>query len=164
MGLADYRSETRYGRIFLIGVGTVFGTLGVIILAMIIATLNTVGLIGGISQGLKWVALYGFVGALIAAFICAVTALPMMLLWVPIFKYLIRKGYRETPAAMMTAGLLAFVASVAVIGWWGGWVIYDTVHADGQVARVVAAGAMVSVAVGLAVALAWASFRRREET
>jgi hypothetical protein len=102
------------GQIWLIGVGTVFGTWVLIVLTTLVAGYfspfkDDAGL------GLFWV--YAGVGGAIAALICMVLTIPMLALWFPIYHALIEAGLSPRRAAMTSASLLAFISAVGVVGF-----------------------------------------------
>ena len=116
-----------YLRVLAVGVGTVFTP---------IALLMSYGLVAALVQGLlevfglipvkpydtpldqlALVGIYAFVGSGIAALLCAALALPMILLWIPIFGRLRRGGYETRHAAILTAGALSCAANLVGIGF-----------------------------------------------
>lgn len=116
-------SQIPYRNVVLIGIGTVFGTMGFILVALLLSPvlwspaprLDAVEL-------LKFVPIYVFVGVILATAICLVLAAPMLLLWRPIFILFRKRGLSLPAAAMASAGGMAFLGTIGVCSFaqWNG--------------------------------------------
>jgi hypothetical protein len=102
-------------QILLVGVGTVFGTLGVVLAAMLLFSLFSETSDLSVRDAFAWVAIYGFVGVGLAAMICVVVALPLLILFRVLNAHLRKKGLGMRKSAMISAGCLSFVGTVSVI-------------------------------------------------
>ncbi|WP_054004769.1 hypothetical protein [Cypionkella psychrotolerans] len=109
-------SHMPYRNVVLVGVGTVFGTLGVILLAMLgEAVVWPVDPDTTLDDLLRGLLLYAIVGGMIASGICVVLVAPMLLLWDPVFILFRRRGYALPQAAMASAGVLSFLATLGIL-------------------------------------------------
>lgn len=107
-------SQMPYRNVVLIGVGTVFGTLGVFLAAMLGGTfIWSHKPILNLPDALNVIMLNAVVGGLIALAMCMALVVPMVALWNLTFNRFRRRGYTLPRAAMTTAGLLALFANLA---------------------------------------------------
>ena len=102
-------------QVLILGVGTVFGTLGVVMAAMLLYSLFSGTSDVSAKDAFVWVTIYGLVGAVLAAMICVVVALPLLILFRILFSQLRKKGLGTRHSAMISAGCLSFGATVSVI-------------------------------------------------
>lgn len=108
-------SQMPYRNVLLIGVGTVFGSLGAILAGMLV-----IGVLwppvpdSGLIELFRAISIYAIVGAMIAAVICLVLVAPMLLLWHPVFILFRRRGYALPQAAMASAAGMSFFGAVGV--------------------------------------------------
>jgi hypothetical protein len=101
--------------LLMLGVGTVFSTLGLVLLVpMLISLLVSPELPSLEEFGLSLV-LYGGFGAVIACVICLVGAIPLVLLFRLVFSRLRRRGHGVRRSAMITSGGLALLGTLVVM-------------------------------------------------
>jgi hypothetical protein len=116
-------SRLPYRNVILISVGTVFGTLSVILTVMLVsAVLWPIVPNLKVIEQLRWILIYAAVGAMIASAICVVMLAPMLILWRVFFNLLRERSYSLPQAAKLTAGSLSFMTTIFVAAFaeWKG--------------------------------------------
>ena len=131
----DQRVPVPYWRVWLIGAGTVFACYtGVMTLLLVDALIPWGAYRPSFGDRMGLVAVSGIVGGLVALTIVVGLTIPMLVLWIPLFRYLTRIGYTFRSAAIRAAGFSAFVGVFCVNlvgGWLGafwvppiGWILF----------------------------------------
>jgi hypothetical protein len=113
--VVDGADEPTNVQVLILGVGTVFGTLGVVLAAMLLYSLFSGTSDLSAKDTMMWLTLYGFIGAVLAAMICVVVALPLLILFRLLFSQLRKKGFGTRRSAMISAGCLSLLGTVSVI-------------------------------------------------
>lgn len=105
----------RVVELLMLGIGTVFSTLGLVLLVLPLDGWGSSGKLPSLQDFGTWLPLYGMVGAVIASVICLVGAIPLVILFRLIFSLLRKRGIGLRMSAMITSGGLALVVTLVVL-------------------------------------------------
>jgi hypothetical protein len=113
--LVDRSAELNILTLLLLGVGTVFGTLGVVLLLIVLEGLSSSSAHGSLESLFSWLLIYGSVGAVIAAMVCVLAAFPMVLLFRIIFFRLKLRGNGTRRSGVISAGCSSLIGTIGVV-------------------------------------------------
>jgi hypothetical protein len=133
-----------YWRIFLVGWGTVVGTGFSMAVVMAIWTGKPI-----------FLAIVGFYSIALGAVISVIVAIPMLVIWVPVFAIILRKDMSVRRAAILTTTVVAAVGNLMLAIALGIWT--SDMHT-----AITLILPWTPVAMGIAACLAWYAFKSEE--